>query len=452
VSNEPTRELPLIARHAGTIFTGQVAVLAFGLTDTMVVARHSSESLAGLSVGAATYISIFVGLLGVVQAQLPIWAHLRGAGRHPQLGASVRQAVYLVLLTAAVGMAALLFPGALLEATQVPQALRASVESYLAILAFALPPALFFRLYSTLNQSLGKPLLVTWVQVGALAAKVPLTVWFVFGGAGLPAMGLEGCAWATLIVNYGMVVLAMVMLRASAIYAPYGIWQRLERPDWAQLRGFARLGVPTGLAIMVEVTSFTLMALFIARQGTVAAASHQVAASLAGLMYMVPLSLGIAASARVSYWLGAGDLPRAVRALQLGLGLAMGLASGAGVLVVAFHEPIARLLAGDNPQVVALASGLLLWVAVYHLADATQAVCVFLLRSFGIATTALVVYCVLLWGGGLGGGYLLAYRGGFGIGPLHTPAAFWGAGAAALLLTAAVFMMLLWLAARQRRA
>jgi len=451
VSSQTPRELPLIARHAGTIFTGQVAVLAFGLTDTMVVARHSSESLAGLSVGAATYISIFVGLLGVLQAQLPIWSHLRGAGRHPELGASVRQAVYLALLTAAVGMAALLFPGPLLEVTQVPQALRSSVQGYLAILAFALPPALFFRLYSTLNQSLGKPLLVTWVQVGALAVKVPLTLWFVFGGAGLPAMGLEGCAWATLIVNYGMVVLAVVMLRRSPIYTPYHIWQRMERPDWAQQRGFARLGVPTGLAIMVEVTSFTLMALFIARQGTIAAAGHQVAASLAALLYMVPLSLGIAASARVSYWLGAGDLPRALRALQLGVGLAVALAASAGVLVVLLNESIARLLVGDHPQVVAMASALLLWVAVYHLADATQAVCVFILRSFGIATRALVVYCVLLWGGGLGGGYLLAYVGVFGIGPLQTPAAFWGTGAAALSLTATVFMALLWQAVRQRR-
>ena len=68
---------------------------------------------------------------------------------------------------------------------------------------------------------------------------------------------------------------------------------------------FARLGIPAGLAVMVEVTSFTLMALFIARQGTTASAAHQIASNLAALLYMVPLSLAIATSARVSYWLGA---------------------------------------------------------------------------------------------------------------------------------------------------
>jgi multidrug resistance protein, MATE family len=62
---------------------------------------------------------------------------------------------------------------------------------------------------------------------------------------------------------------------------------------------------PALLAVMVEVTSLTLMALFIARQGTTASAAHQIASNLAALLYMVPLSLAIATSARVSYWLGA---------------------------------------------------------------------------------------------------------------------------------------------------
>lgn len=450
-SRSRATEVRTIARHAGTVLAGQLAVMAFSLTDTLVAARYSSEALAGLSVAAAVYISVFVGLMGVLQAQLPVWSHLRGGGKFDELGASVRQALYLSAITMSIGMVVLFFPGPLLRATQVPPALQLVVRDYLGILAFALPPALLFRLFSTLNQSLGKPLLVTWVQIGSLAVKVPLSIWFVFGGAGLPAMGLAGAAWATLVVNYLMLALAVGMLRASPIYRPYRIWKSMEPPHWPTLRGFLRLGVPTGLAILVEVTSFTLMALFIARLGTAAAASHQVAASLTGLMYMMPLSLGIATSARVSFWLGAQDARQARRALRLGLQLTVGLALASAALVVTFHQPLARLFAGPNPPVVALASTLLLWVAAYHVADATQAVCVFILRSFGIASAALAVYCVLLWGVGLGGGYLLAYRGLPGIGAVSSPMAFWAAGAVALSLTAMSFIALLWRAARAAR-
>ncbi|MET0312309.1 MAG: MATE family efflux transporter [Burkholderiaceae bacterium] len=443
-------ELRTIARHSGTVLVGQLAVMAFGVTDTIVAGRFSSEALAALSVGAAVYISVFVALMGVVQAQLPVWAELRGAGRDDQVGRSVRQVLYLCAITMVLGMGALLFPGPLLAWTGVPPSMQAEVGAYLNVLAWALPPALLFRAWSTLNQSLGKPVLVTWLQAGSLLVKVPLSIWLTFGGAGLPALGLVGCAWATLIVNWLMFAAATWLLRTQPMYKPYRIWAPLERLDWAAQRGFARLGVPTGLAIMVEVTSFTLMSLFIARQGVTAAASHQVASSLTAVLYMVPLSLGIATSARVSYWLGAGDDRMMRLALRSGFKLAIGLAVVMATGVALARQPLANLYASD-PKVVALAAALLPWVAVYHLADATQAVSVFVLRCFRISTAALAVYCVFLWGVGLGGGYVLAYRGAGGMAPLESPAAFWGAGALALALTAAIFVALLWRAAAASR-
>lgn len=444
-------ELRVIARHAGTVLVGQLAVMAFGVTDTLVAGRFSAEALAALSVGSAVYISIFIALNGVLQAQLPVWAELRGAGRNEDVGRSVRQALYLCFMAMVLGITALLLPGPLLRWTEVPPALRGEVENYLVILAIAVPPSLLFRMYATLNQSLGRPLLVTWVQIGSLAVKVPLSIWFTFGGLGLPAMGLAGCAWASLLVAWLMFALAAWMLRTRPMYQPYRIWQRLERPDWSAIARFARLGVPTGLAILVEVTAYSLMALFIARQGTIASASHQIASNLVGVLYMMPLSLGIAVSARVSWWLGAGEDAKARLALRLGLKLTLGLALGSAALLVLAHGPIARFYAGGNAQVAALAGVLLVWVAAYHVADAVQAVSVFILRSYGVAVATLVVYCILLWGLGLGGGYVLAYQGIAGIGPTHDPAAFWSAGAFALLLTAAIFMALLWRAVRARR-
>jgi MATE family multidrug resistance protein len=78
-----------------------------------------------------------------------------------------------------------------------------------------------------------------------------------------------------------------------------------------------------------------------------------------------------------------------------------------------------------------------------------QAVCVFILRSYGVATASLVIYGLLLWGVGLGGGYVLAYEGILGVAPLGTPTAFWMAGAFALGLTSIAFLTLLWRATRR---
>ncbi|NML45492.1 MATE family efflux transporter [Ramlibacter sp. G-1-2-2] len=443
-------ERGIIARHAGTVLAGQLATMAFGITDTIVAGRYSQQALAALSVGSAVYITVFVALMGVLTSLLPIWAELHGAGRKLELGRSVRQALYLAAAASVVGVVALFFPGFLLQATDVPPALQGDVRSYLEVLALALPPALLFRLYSTLNQSLLKPQLVTWLQLASLLVKVPLTIWFAFGGLGLDSHGAVGCAWATVAANYLFLALAVALVRTDDLYRPYAIWQRIEPPDWRAIGHFARLGVPAGLAITVEVTSFTLMALFIARQGTLAAAAHQVASNLAAVLYMVPLSMAIATSARVSYWLGAGDPKKARASIRTGFRMGASFALLlSGTVLVARHG-IAAIYSSD-PQVVSVAAGLLALVAAFHLGDTTQVLCVFVLRCYRVAVAPLVAYCVLLWGVGVVGGYTLAYR---GLGPVpaqHTPAAFWTASSIALGLLAFILPWILWRAVRRYR-
>lgn len=437
-------------RHAATVLVGQLAVMAFGVTDTIVAGRYAEGALAALSVGSAIFISVYVSLMGVLQALLPVWAELHGAQRTAEVGRSVRQSLYLCGITIVLGMAVLLFPAPMLGWTEVPQSMRADVEAYLRILAFALPPALLFRLFSTLNQSLGKPQLVTWLQLASLGLKLPLSIWFTFGGAGVPAMGLVGCGWATLTVNYTMLAAAIWLLRNQTFYREYRFWQRIEVFDWTQIRQFARLGVPAGLAVLVEVTSFTLMALFIARLGTAAAAAHQIASNLTAVAYMMPLSLAIATSARVSFWLGAGDAVRARGACLKGFELTMFFALLFAALMALLRWQLAGIYSG-NPAVVALGATLLLTTALYHLADALQTLCVFVLRCYRVTVMPLILYCTLLWGVGLGGSYLLAYR---GIGPwpaMQSPLAFWLMSALALAITAMLFLALLVSTLRRRR-
>jgi multidrug resistance protein, MATE family len=437
-----TSELATIAQHAGTVMVGQLAVMAFSITDTIVAGRYAPEALAVLSVGSSIYVSVYVSLMGVMQALLPVYAELHGAQRYPELGRSVRQSVYLAIALVLLGMAVMLFPQPLLHAAQVPEALRPEVENYLGILAWALLPSMGFRMYASLNQALGKPKLVTALQVASLFVKVPLTVWLAFGGLSVPAMGLAGCAWATFLVNWLMLLCAMLMLRTQKLYQPLKLMQQMELPNWPLLARFARTGLPGGMAYLVEITSFTLMALFIARLGVVPAASHQIASNMAGVMYMLPLALSIACSARVSYWIGAEAPLRARAVARLGLGLTAALASLVALLTFALASPIANLYSTDM-SVVALASSLLVWVAVYHWFDALQTICAFVLRCYKVTLLPLLIYGVMLWGVGLGGGYAVAYTNGFWGTPTQSAQAFWLTGAAALAVVAGLFLALL---------
>lgn len=436
-------ELATIARHAGTVLAGQLAIMAFGVTDTIVAGRYSADALAALSVASALFVSVYVSLMGVLQALLPIWAEQHGRGETAAIGASFRQSLYLALGFTLLGMVILVFPDPILNWTEVPESMQGDVRTYLIIVGWALPSAMFFRLYTTLNQALGRPQLVTWLQVGALVLKVPLSIWFTFGGWGLEPQGAAGCAWATLLVDYAIAIVAIVLMRYQKLYAPLQLWQRMEAPDFRRLAAFLRLGVPACLSILVEVTSFTLVALFVARQGALSAASHQIAANLAAVCYMVPLSLGIAISARVSWWRGTGNEAQAQKLAWMGLKIAA--ASGlvlSGTLLLA-REALPQIYTAD-PGVVALTSALLLWVALYHASDSIQCVCIFLLRCWRVTVAPLIVYCSLLWGGGLAGGYWLAYKNEATSALWSTnPTPFWIGSGVSLALVAIIFIYLM---------
>lgn len=192
----------------------------------------------------------------------------------------------------------------------------------------------------------------------------------------------------------------------------------------------------------VEVTSFTLMALFIARLGTTAAASHQIASNMAALLYMIPLSFSIAVSARISYWRGAEQWVQMRSALTIGFQLILGLACGMGLTLWLLNQVIADLYAKDA-GVAVMAADLLILIGLYHLFDALQTYCFFVLRSFKVTIAPALVYSLVLWGVGLMGGFQLAFN---GLGPFEaqqSAQAFWVMSIAGLSLVSLALLGLL---------
>ena len=435
-------ERRLIAGHAATVFVGQIAVMGFGVTDTLVAGRSSPEALAELSVGSSLYITVFVALMGVLQALLPLFSEHMGAGRKQAIGHCFEQGLYICGLLSIGGAYLLCHPQLILEWTQVPADLQGVVTDYLAILSLALAPALLFRMFSTLNQSLGHPKVITLIQVLALLVKIPLSMWLALGTPGQPGMGLIGCAWATWWVNLAMLLAMIGLLVWAPMYRPLRIGAPWRRPDWATIKPMLAMGLPNGLSLLVEVSSFAFMALFIARMGNLPLAAHQIASNVATLLYMVPLSLSIATSARVSYWIGANQIHRAWAVQRLGIGLVAGCALALGLLVWLCRHPLAAAYS-QEAEVVLLASQLLAWLALFHLGDAMQALGMFLLRCHKVTLTPLLVYAMMLWGLGLGGGQWIAYHGTPWSTALQHPVAFWISSSLALALTSMIFMWLL---------
>ncbi len=426
-----------IVPQAWPVLVGQIAVMMFSTVDTLMMGRVGPSDLAALAVGSAAYVTIFVGLMGVVLAVGPIAGRKFGAHDLPGAGQSFVQAQWLSVLLCIPGCLALWFPDPFAALAQLDAAQADKVRAYTRPEAFALPAALLFTAFRGFSTAVSRPKAVMAMQLTGLAAKVPLNAVLVFGWGPIPAMGVAGCGWATAIAMIGQAAVAALLLRRDPFYHPFQIphlWA--TRPDWRELRALVTLGLPMGGSILVEVTGFTFMAFFIARLGATPVAGHQIAVNLVAMMFMIALAQATAAGTLVAQHLGAGEKREARIVGRHAMVLATLVAAAVGAVVALARGPIVGLYT-TNAATAAAALPLLVWVWFFHLGDALQTVAAYVLRAYQVATLPMIIYVVALWGLGIGGGYVLAF-GADGVGAVG----FWQA-ATAGLLTAGLLLSLL---------
>lgn len=426
-----------IAPLAWPVVIGQISMLAYTTIDTLLVGRSSAQDLAALAVGSAAYVSIFVGLMGVLMALAPIVGQLYGAGKLQEAGRQVHQALYVALALGLVGCSLLLFPQPFLLLARAGPEIAERVHGYTLALAVSLPATLLLTIFRAFNSAVSRPKEAMKLQLAGLVIKVPLSIALVLGvpSIGLPALGVLGCGIATAAAMWATAIAAIVLVHRDPFYRPYRITGHgFAKPDLAALGQHLKLGVPMGGSILVEVTAFTFMAIFIARLGTLPVAGHQIVINLVSILFMVPFGIGNATGTLVAQRVGAGAGREARRLGWHGLLIGTAVAAVMGATVYGVREPLLGLYSGDA-AVLAAALPLVAWLALFHVADAAQTIAAFVLRAYKIATVPMVIYVVALWGAGLGGGYLLAFDVPDGVpAGLRGAPGFWFAATAGLVL------------------
>jgi MATE family multidrug resistance protein len=402
-------DIPSLLKLAGPLLVGQLAVIAFGVLDTAMTARYSADDLAALAMASAIFISIYVGLTGVVSALAPIAGQLFGAKRFSEIGEEVRQATWLALGLTILGCLILLNADHLLAISQMNAVIEDKAKLYLHILAIGLPASMAMRVLMALHNAVSRPTVITVVQIIGLALKLPLNLLFIYGGLGIEGMGGPGCAVATVIINWLWLGMTLGFVLFDRFYRPFKIFARFSLPDWHRIWTLLKLGTPIGFSYLIEVTSFTFMSLFIARLGTTALAGHQIVANMGTVIYMVPLSLSIATMTLVSQSIGANKPERAEEIGWSSVFFTTALCIIIGIAVWIFRVQLLDLY--DPPEEVkAFSIPLFLFIALYQVFDALQVAAAFILRAYRIAFWPMVIYAGSLWGVGLGGGYLLGFN------------------------------------------
>jgi MATE family multidrug resistance protein len=436
------RDVPQILHLAVPLLLGQLAVITFGVMDTAMTARYSTDDLAALGMASSIFISVYVGLTGILSALNSIGGQLYGAQKYPEIGEDTRQTLWLALGTSCIGIFVLLHPGPFLALGDVSPNIEAKARLYLEILAIGTPGTMIMRTYMAFHNAISMPKIITKLQVVGLCLKVPLNYLFIFGGLGIPAMGGPGCAIASVIVQWFWVFSVTYLICTQPRYKAYGVFSKFSPPNWPRIWNILKLGAPIGFSYLIEVTSFAFMALFIARFGTSVLAGHQIIANMGTVLYMIPLSLSIATMTVIAQHLGA---KQTADAEQVGWSAVIFITSVSVCLgiIVWFLQGFLLDLYSPKPEARLMAEKLFIFIAIYQMADALQVTAAFILRGYRVAFWPMLIYAGSLWGVGLLGGYLMAFEYiSFLPDYVHGAAGFW-AGNSISLAIAACFLLAL---------
>ncbi|NQY71960.1 MATE family efflux transporter [Halomonas sp.] len=423
---------PLI-RLALPICGAQLAQAGMSVVDIMMTGRQSATDLAAVSVGASLWMPLMLFMTGTLMGLTPIVAQLLGGGRQAGIRPNVHQALWVGLVLGLVSALLLRLAVAPVFAwMEVPPEVAERARDYVGAVAFGMPGVAIFLALRAFSDGVNHTRPALWISLIGLAVNIPSNYVLIYGGDGftrllgdatpgwladLPALGAYGCGIATAIAMWVMTLAMVRYTQKSRAYGSIELWHSPTRPNPRMIAELLYVGVPIGVAIFVEVTLFTLIALFIASLGEIVVAAHQVALNYTSVLFMLPLSLGMALTVRVGNTLGGGD-PRLARLVAWnGILIALLVALFNSLLLWLTAETIVGLYT-HNVEVQTLTLSLVGLAMLYQVSDSLQVALAGALRGYKDTRVIMFITLLAYWLVGLGGGHLL---GRYGVGDWIEP-------------------------------
>ena len=396
-----SHEIGATLRLAAPLALAQLAQVAMGATDTILLGSLGRDALAAGGLGANLYFTLMIVVSGGLIAVSILVSHARGAGDHHRIGPILRGGFLLALLSAIPPMLLLWNEHPLLLAIGEPPALADAIARYDRVLLFAMPASLMMATQRGFLAAMGRPYMVMAVAIVAVVVNGLLNYGLIHGAWGLPRLGYIGSCTATLITLWAMTIAIGLEMRFTAMLKPFRLFGRIE---WHIIAELATLGWPIAFITALEIVLFSSAAMLIGRFGATQLAAHQISMSVASVTFMVPLAISQAVNVRVGYYLGQRS-PHAARsagvaAFTLGVGFMTAMAA----ILLTIPQVIAGfyISAGDptRGEVVALAVRLLTVAAFFQVFDGAQVISAGALRGLKDTRIPAAAASIGYWGVG----------------------------------------------------
>lgn len=414
-----------LTRLALPIWGAEIAQMAISMISISMIGHYSTLDQAAVSVGVALWVPMFLLIAGSFSGLTSVIAHHFGARQPHKTRHDMWQMIWITLVLG-IGVTLLLWwaTPALMAVFDAPPALAEAGEHYIYALLLGLPALIGYLLLLAYSNGLShtRPNLI--FNVMAIAINVPLTYLMIHGGtvldglpfaipkwaSSIPPHGAQGCGIASAI-TYWLVMLSMLIYTMRhRIYKEIGLWQAPIAPHWGRISELLRTCLPLGVSVLAEATLFTMVALLCAPLGPQVVAAHEITTQLIALMFMTPLSFGIAVMIKVSTYRGLNQFHIARRTALLGVVMAVGIAVINDLFLLIFGRQLLGIFTSDA-EVLALSLHLMLLGMIFQLSDALQVTMSSILRGYKDNRVVMYVTVLSYWAVGMVIGVVLAKHG-----------------------------------------
>ncbi|MPV86801.1 MATE family efflux transporter [Ostreibacterium oceani] len=349
----------------------QLLQMSIVTIDSIMASSDGKLTLAAVAQGIILWDVVALIIIGICMTLTPMIAKTHAKGNTEQLRHLFQQNVWTALIVGIVGMILIWYMPWLMVWVGVQSIIIAPATDYLRVMAIGIPflalmlPTRFF------NEGIENAKIVMLITALSIPINIIGNYIFIHGLFGFPKMGAAGIALSSVISIVIVFFVSWGYLLSSQKTRHYRLMQAFSRPALLTIQRFFSLGLPNAVALLLEVGMFAFVVMLSGRMGVTTAAANQIAFNYASLVFMIPLGISMALTARIGRAMAHNDLAKA-RVIGLsGMGLGALFMVFSILNIVLFGENIARLYSHDT-AVLTLAVGLLTIAAIFQIPDAIQ--------------------------------------------------------------------------------
>ncbi|MFA6467202.1 MAG: MATE family efflux transporter [Patescibacteria group bacterium] len=319
----------------------------YNVVDTYYGALISTQAVAAMSLSFPVFFIIIALASGISTGTSALIAHALGEGNRDEAKKYLTQAIsFTIIISLLLSVLGWYFGPYLFKLLGAKGEYLDMALSYINVIFGGI---IIFSLTFILNASLtsqGDTKTFRNFLIFGFFLNLFLDPWFMFGGFGLPALGLAGVAWATLFSQFtGVIYMTYKAIKSGILCKRCG---RMFIPEIKYFKEISKQGLPASLNMMTVAIGIFIITYFVAPFGEVAVAAYGIATRVDQIVLMPAIGLNIACLTLIGQNNGAKKYDRIREVYKKVLKYGFWIVFVGMSLVLIFAQPLMSFFSKDQ--------------------------------------------------------------------------------------------------------